>query len=118
MYSILLFDANASFSTTFANLLRNSGYSVETAHSIEVAKTLHEGHSFDLIVLGIDGSNPLDLSQSDFADTKMLLLLSSGESTPPVPVSWPEHTRVFHKPFRTEAVLAAIYETLVSAPAP
>ena len=54
MFSILLLDTNASFSTTFANLLRHSGYHVEIAQNEAEAVALHATDPCDLILLGLE----------------------------------------------------------------
>lgn len=117
LFTILLFDSNASFSTTFANLLRNSGYEVETAQTLQEATDNYRTQPFDLVVLGLDGSSKLEEALQPFAPTKAILLLTdrtqrnsrsslrlNGRDTP-----------AFYKPFRTEEVLATIYATLVSS---
>lgn len=120
MFTILLLDSNASFSTTFANLLRTSGYAVETVQNLGDAINSYRAGAFDLVVLGFDEETGIDEALRPFAQAKAILLLANrtqGNSRSSLRLNGRD-TPAFYKPFRTEEVLAAIYATLVSPPTP
>ena len=114
MFSILLLDTNASFSTTFANLLRHSGYHVKIAQNEAEAVALHATDPFDLILLGLPNAESIHTVIQRLPHLKAILLLPAdkGASTPLFQI--PEGVPIFYKPFRTEEVLAAIYAALTS----
>lgn len=119
MFKILLIDANTSFSTTFSNLLRRSGYQIVVADSLPDGLAQFRHEDIDLVLLGIDitEADSTDLSQS-FGDCKTILLLSGDERRGDAA---PQKGRIkdhlaFYKPFRTEEVLAAIYTALIARP--
>ena len=93
VFSILLLDTNASFSATFANLLRHSGYHVEIAQNQAEGVALHATDLFDLL-LPADGD----------AYTRLLHI--------------PDGVPIFCRPFRTEEALAAIYAVLTNEGVP
>lgn len=118
MFTILLLDSNASFSTTFASLLRNSGYAVETVQTLHTAIDRHRAQAFDLVVLGLDEAADLEEALKPFAHTKAILLLADRtrrNSRSSLRINGRD-TPAFYKPFRTEEALATIYATLVSPP--
>ena len=118
MFSILLVDTNAFFSTTFASLLPHSGYRVEVAQDQTKAVAIHEANPFDLFLLGLPNAESANTVLKALPQVKVILLLPAdeGSSTPFLDV--PHSVPVFHKPYRTEEVLAAIYATLINEGVP
>ncbi|MEW6750576.1 MAG: response regulator [Candidatus Latescibacterota bacterium] len=120
MYHILLIDANSFFSATFATLLRRAGYRVSLAPALAAGRRLHRKDPADLVLLGVylrdcDGKEYLEALQDTFADTRVVGMLSDrerGELLYPLLQRALGKGRVFHKPFRTEEVLDAIYAEL------
>ena len=113
MYKILIIDSNSIFGTTFAGLLKRSGYQVEITAEVEDGLALFPSSTPDLVLLGI---NPL-AAASRLPETVKLIALLSREKKPTEALKEVLHLLrdcpVFYKPFRTEEVLAAIYAELV-----
>lgn len=118
VFSILLLDTNASFSATFANLLRHSGYHVEIAQNEAEAVALHATNPFDLILLGLPNAESIHTVLQRLSQVKAILLLPADESASTQLFQIPEGVPIFYKPFRTEEVLAAIYAALISEGVP
>ena len=118
VFSILLLDTNASFSATFANLLRNSGYHVEIAQNEAEAVALHATNPFDLILLGLPNAESIHTVLQRLSQVKAILLLPADESASTQLFQIPDGVPIFYKPFRTEEVLAAIYAALISEGVP
>ena len=108
MFSILLLDANASFSTTFANLLRHSGYHVKIAQNEAKAVALQGTDPFDLILLGLPNAESIHTVLQRLPQVKVILHLPADEGASPPLFQIPDGVPIFYKPFQTEEVLAAI----------
>lgn len=118
MYKILIIDSNSIFGTTFAGLLKRSGYQVEITAEVEDGLDLHPSSAPDLILLGINVDDPSPCAAaSRLPETVKLIALLSREKKPTEALKEVLHLLrncpIFYKPFRTEEVLAAIYAQLV-----
>ncbi len=85
--------------------------------------TLAEGNDLfsrsgaDLLLLGMEQDEDInDKALATFADCKIIILRSNGQSRDMPHKSHIKDHLVFYKPFRTEEVLAAIYAALVPHP--
>ena len=118
MYKILIIDSNSIFGTTFAGLLKRSGYQVEITTEVEDGLALHPSSAPDLVMLGINVDDPSPFAAaSRLPETVKLIALLSHEKKPTEALKEVLHLLrdcpIFYKPFRTEEVLAAIYAQLV-----
>ena len=118
MYKILIIDSNSIFGTTFAGLLKRSGYQVEITAEVEDGLALFPSSPPDLVLLGINVDDPSPFAAaSRLPETVKLIALLSREKKPTEALKEVLHLLrdcpVFYKPFRTEEVLAAIYAELV-----
>ena len=114
MFSILLLDTNASFSATFANLLRHSGYNVGIAQNEAEAVALHATDLFDLILLSLPNAESIHTVLQRLPHRKAILLLPADEGAYTQLIHRPYGVPIFCKPFRTEEALAAIYAVLTN----
>ena len=118
MYKILIIDSNSIFGTTFAGLLKRSGYQVEITAEVEDGLALLPSSAPDLVLLGINVDDPSPFAAaSRLPETVKLIALLSREKKPTEALKEVLHLLrdcpIFYKPFRTEEVLAAIYAELV-----
>ena len=118
MYKILIIDSNSIFGTTFAGLLKRSGYQVEITAEVEDGLALFPSSAPDLVLLGINVDDPSPFAAaSRLPETVKLIALLSREKKPTEALKEVLHLLrdcpVFYKPFRTEEILAAIYAELV-----
>jgi DNA-binding response OmpR family regulator len=118
LYKILIIDSNSIFGTTFAGLLKRSGYQVEITAEVEDGLALFPSSTTDLVLLGINVDDPSPFAAaSRLPETVKLIALLSREKKPTEALKEVLHLLrdcpVFYKPFRTEEVLAAIYAELV-----
>ena len=118
VFSILLLDTNASFSATFANLLRHSGYHVEIAQNEAEAVALHATDLFDLILLSLPNAESIHTVLQRLPHRKAILLLPADGDAYTRLLHIPDGVPIFCRPFRTEEALAAIYAVLTNEGVP
>ena len=120
MYRILLIDDNSFFNATFAGLLQRAGYQVTVASNYQEGRPLYEEDPADLVIMSIylkgdEGAGCLEALQDTFSAARFIGLLCESEKNEryyPLVFKALKNRRIFHKPFRTEEVLDAIYQEL------
>ena len=123
MHHILLIDDNSFFTATFAGLLRRKGFRVDVASDPAEGRRLHRTDPADLVLMGIylrkqDAGQYLEDLRGAFAGTPLIgLFCEKDRNDRQYPLLLKElgHRRCYHKPFRTEDLLEAIYAEIAVA---